>query len=81
MKIATFFPSRVEWQLTLWMTTLLRLTLCSIDPGAAAEDARKKELESFLTRLDPDVVMVLNASMAANIDAALSSLGKTPPQS
>lgn len=80
MRIATFIPNRVEWQLTLWMTTLLRLTLCSVDPGAAAEVPRKVELESFLTRLDPDVIMVPDASVAANIDAAISSLGRSSPK-
>ena len=80
MRIATFIPNRVEWQLTLWMTTILRLTLCSVDPGAAAEAPRKAELESFIDRLDPDVIVVPDAAVAANIDAAISSLGRAPPQ-
>ena len=75
MRIATFIPNRVEWQLTLWMTTILRLTLCSVDPGAAAEAPRRAELESFIERLDPSVIMVPDAAVAANIDAAISSLG------
>lgn len=80
MKFATFIPNRVEWQLTLWMSTLLRLTLCSVDPGTASEEARKEERKSFLTRLDPDVIMVPNADAAANVDAAISSLGKSQPK-
>ncbi|PPJ57210.1 hypothetical protein CBER1_02812 [Cercospora berteroae] len=61
MRIATFIPNRLEYPLLLWMSTLLRVTLCSLNPGAT-QPPREAELESFLTRLEPDAIVVLDSS-------------------
>ncbi|KAI5359126.1 putative AMP-dependent synthetase/ligase, ANL domain, AMP-binding enzyme domain superfamily [Septoria linicola] len=78
MRIATFIPNRVETSLTLWMSTLLRLTLCPLDPGAT-NGHREDELKAFLIRLKPDIIIALDAPAAMKIDAATKSLDCIPP--
>ncbi|KAM3422737.1 4-coumarate--CoA ligase-like 2 [Cercospora zeina] len=79
MRIATFIPNRVEYPLILWVCTLLRLTLCSLDPGSSSTP-REAELESFLTRLKPDAIVVLDSSAAAQVDATISRSGISDPE-
>lgn len=67
MRIATLIPNRVEYPLTLWMYSLLRLTLISLDPGAVAP-ARREELTKLIVATSPDVVMVLDEKGAHAID-------------
>ena len=78
MRVVTFMPNRVEYPLLLWTCSLLRLTLCSLDPGAT-NTPRRAELESFMSRLCPDVILVLNASAADAIDATTAKLGIKSP--
>ncbi|CAK1361817.1 4-coumarate--CoA ligase 2 [Cercospora beticola] len=79
MRIATFIPNRVEYPLLLWMSTLLRVTLCSLDPGAT-QPPREAELESFLTRLKPDAVVVLDSSAGMQVNSVLSRLSLPAPK-
>ncbi|GIZ46365.1 hypothetical protein CKM354_000949300 [Cercospora kikuchii] len=79
MRIATFIPNRVEYPLLLWMSTLLRVTLCSLDPGAT-QSPRDVELESFLTRLKPDAIVVLDSSAGIQVDAVLLRLSLPVPK-
>ncbi|KAK4505726.1 hypothetical protein PRZ48_003691 [Zasmidium cellare] len=77
MRIVTLIPNRVEYPLTLWMYTLLRLTLISLDPGAVTS-ARREELTKLMEATNPDVVMVLDDKGAKAIDQVFS--GRKPPK-
>ncbi|KAF2161264.1 hypothetical protein M409DRAFT_69872 [Zasmidium cellare ATCC 36951] len=72
MRIATLIPNRVEYPLTLWMYTLLRLTLISLDPGAVTPP-RREELTKLMEATNPDVVMVLDEKGAEAIDQVFSA--------
>lgn len=77
MRIATLIPNRVEYPLTLWMYTLLRLTLISLDP-AAVTLARREELKTLIEATNPDVVMVLNDEGARAINEVFSGCQTSP---
>lgn len=77
MRIATLIPNRVEYPLTLWMYTLLRLTLISLDPGAVTL-ARREELTQLMEATNPDVVMVLDDNGARAIDEVFGGCQTSP---
>lgn len=77
MRIATLIPNRIEYPLTLWMYTLLRLTLISLDPGAVTF-ARREELTKLMEATNPDVVMVLDDKGAGAIDEVFGGRQTSP---
>lgn len=75
MRIATLFPNGVQFPLTLWTASAMRLTACHLDPGAVSE-ARKEELAKYMTSIKPDVVMVVDQQAATAVDDVLQNQPK-----
>lgn len=79
MTIATMLPRRVEFGLTLWMNSLLRMTLCPVDYGIL-DRIRETQLAGFLTTMTPDVVVVLDGQAARAFDHVFEhGLVQIPP--
>ncbi len=68
--LLTLIPNTAEWALLFLTSTILRLTLVAIDPGALGE-TRAPELEDLLNTLKPAVIVVSKDEDTAAVDRAL----------
>ncbi|KAK5171908.1 uncharacterized protein LTR77_003545 [Saxophila tyrrhenica] len=68
--VATFISNGVESELMLWIAAVLQITLVPLDFGLVMK-GRREQLDDYLKRLNPDVVVVGDEAGAEALDEAL----------
>ncbi|KAL4780402.1 hypothetical protein BJX76DRAFT_351027 [Aspergillus varians] len=66
-------PNGVEYALLLWVCSILRVTLASIDPSIL-DPLRRQELHRYLNALKPQAILVPDANAAKQVDEAAATL-------
>ena len=69
--LVTLMPNRIERAILLVASTILPLTLASLDHGALAP-ARRDELQNYVETLRPEVIVVTSKSDIPAVDEALA---------
>lgn len=75
--IATFIPNGIEPSLFNWTSMIGKYTYAPLDPGAS-NPVRSVEARTVLEMIEPDVVVVQDATAAAGLDLLLASLTGKP---
>ena len=75
--VATLIPNGIEYLLLLWSAAILKYTLASLDAGAVGR-TRSVELQSYLRRLKPVVIVISNTEGSKTIDDALGGQAQAP---
>ena len=75
--IICFIPNGIEWALLLWTSMLLKMPISPLDMGGLWPQ-RSSELESYLTSIKADAIIVPDVEGATAVDAMLKKLNLEP---
>ena len=76
--LVTFLSNGIECMIMLWVSAVMQLTLAPLDPRLL-DGGREGQLQDYLRRLDPAVVVVPTGEGAEKIELAVQALGMAGP--